>query len=88
METQAVIDVDWAAPKNEDESEDDQGPPVAFLICGSDEHPLYAGDNLVGRGAGQDVTLPEHTVSDTHALLICSNDEVTVKDLKSRYKYP
>ena len=88
METQAIIDLDWAAPKSEDESDDDQGPPVAFLVCRSDEHPLYAGDNLVGRGPGQDVTFPEPTVSDTHALITCSNDEVTVKDLKSRYLHP
>jgi hypothetical protein len=100
METQAVdVDLAWAAPSGSEgeDSEEDPGPPVAFLVAssrgdggsgssggGGVEHPLYAGDNFVGRGGSRDVTLADGTVSDSHALLTVSGDEVLVKDLKSR----
>lgn len=41
----------------------------------------------MGRGNSQDVIIADTTVSDTHALITVSDDEVIVKDLKSRLNY-
>lgn len=85
-----MIDLDWAAVASSDaaDSESDaQGPPVAFLMrSGGGEYPLYAGDNFIGRGESRDVSLDDPTVSDSHAIITCENDEVTIKDLKSRFE--
>jgi hypothetical protein len=77
------------------DDEEDRGPPIALLRClqaleddGSSKRlalSLYHGDNLVGRSSKCDVVIDDCTVSDIHAELIIGTDyEVNVKDLKSR----
>lgn len=79
----------------EADEEEDRGPPVAVLKCllaledGARSEDLvlslYNGDNLVGRSSKCDVVIDDCTVSDTHAELVIGTDsEVNVKDLKSR----
>jgi hypothetical protein len=75
--------------------DEDRGPPIALLRYfqvaeddGSAKYlaqNLYHGDNLVGRSSKCDVVVDDCTVSDIHAELIIGTDsEVSVKDLKSR----
>ena len=91
METQAVINIEWAVGALSDGSDPDgcSAPPIAFLLVPGDgdikETPLFVGDNFVGRGSNADVILNDGTVSESHAIVTIVNDEVTVKDLKSRY---
>lgn len=56
---------------------------AAVLICEGRHHPLYEGENIVGRAPDCRVVLTHSTVSRRHAL-ITVGEEIWVRDLDSK----
>lgn len=58
---------------------------AAVLRCENRDHPLYEGENAVGRSLDCRVTLTDHTVSRRHAVItIFEGGAVSIKDLDSK----
>ena len=60
------------------------GLPVASLVFDGRDHPLYEGENVIGRSSDSDVVLPGPTISRRHAVITVAGDAIWVKDLGSR----
>jgi DNA-binding winged helix-turn-helix (wHTH) protein len=56
----------------------------AMLSCGGRHHPLYEGDNCVGRAVDAGVVLTETMVSRRHALITVHGGVFTIRDLDSK----
>lgn len=57
---------------------------AAMMICDDERHPLYDGENSVGRALDCSIVLTDPTVSRHHAVIFISHDEITVQDLRSK----
>lgn len=57
---------------------------VATLRCDGHNHPLYDGDNVIGRAIDCRVVIPAGTISRRHALISISAVGVTIRDLDSK----
>jgi DNA-binding winged helix-turn-helix (wHTH) protein len=62
--------------------------PVGFatltLMCEQKSHPLYPGENTVGRAPDARVIVTDRTVSRYHALITIDDGELSVEDLGSK----
>ena len=85
MQTQFIVDAISDSDSSEHEDALDRGEAIAFLNWKGVNFKLFRGENLVGRADKCDVRLNDTTVSDLHAEINISNDEVEVKDLRSRF---
>jgi DNA-binding winged helix-turn-helix (wHTH) protein len=57
---------------------------VATLQCENQNHPLYEGENLVGRGQECRVVIAVNTISRRHALIMVCDDGLSIRDLASK----
>lgn len=57
---------------------------VATLRCDGQNHPLYEGENVIGRALDCRVVIPASTISRRHALISISAVAVTIRDLDSK----
>lgn len=57
---------------------------AAILLCEGGHHPLYEGENSVGRAQECAVRLNDVLVSRHHAVIIISGNTITIEDLESR----
>lgn len=58
--------------------------PVCWLSWGGERAALRAGQNLIGRDPSADIRVDAVGVSRRHALIVVSDDEITVQDLASK----
>lgn len=58
--------------------------PVALLLCEDQRHPLYDGENSVGRSQDCNVILSGATVSRHHAVIVVTSGGITINDLQSK----
>ncbi len=59
-------------------------PAAAMLLCEGTRHPLYAGENIVGRSHECGVILTGPTVSRRHAIITIDDKTISVEDCGSR----
>jgi DNA-binding winged helix-turn-helix (wHTH) protein len=57
---------------------------AAMLKCEGYRHPLFIGDNVVGRAADATVLVADGTTSRCHALITVDGDELSITDLDSK----
>lgn len=57
--------------------------PVALLLCDGERHPLYDGENVVGRAQDCRAILTGPTVSRHHAVIVITRSDIRVEDLNS-----
>lgn len=57
---------------------------VATLQCEHQSHPLYEGENLVGRAQDCRVVITANTISRRHALITIYDDSFSIRDLDSK----
>ena len=62
------------------------GLVVATLVCGQEGHPLYSGDNSIGRAPDARVVLEDATVSRRHAVITIHEGDSSflIRDLASK----
>lgn len=58
--------------------------PVAMLLCEGQRHPLYDGENSVGRSRDCNVVLTGGTVSRHHATITITDNLIVIEDHASR----
>lgn len=60
------------------------GLPAAHLVFDGRSHPLYEGENVVGRAPDSDVFIPAPTISRRHAVITIVKGTIRIKDFDSR----
>jgi hypothetical protein len=86
METQLIDDVPFDADSDDDgAAEIDRGAALALLTWRGKDHPIYDGENYVGRAIRKaiDVPLDHSSMSEMHAVLDFNHGELFCKDLRS-----
>lgn len=58
--------------------------PVGLIVSRGREFSLYAGENILGRDAGVEVQVDDHTVSRRHARIVIEGDQAFLEDMASK----